>query len=323
MKNRGFSDKKILVLGHSNVDVMAGPVDLSGITAGSQPMEDIVISYGGGALNEAVILKRLGADVQLVSKVGEDEAGEQLLGFLESEGISCESIIKDPTSPTSVNVVLVDEKGERFFLTDPKGANRKMDLGDVVPLLKTETDIVSFGAMFVSPLLDISALTRMFKEIKSHSGRLLAVDMTKPKNGETVRDLRPCLRYVDFIFPNEEESRMLTGKEDIYENALIFAEAGVKCPVIKRGSKGCIIYDNGRFMEIPAYPVKNAKDTTGAGDSFVAGFLYGISKGFSLEECARFGNVTASCVVEGMGATYGVDSVQKPMERFREMGTVL
>ena len=315
------ANKKITVIGHANVDVMACPVDFSKIKAGSQPMEDILVSYGGGGLNEAVILKRLGADVELVSKLADDEAGEQILRFIKSEGISDKGIIMDTsgTGCTSVNVVLVDNGGERYFLTNPGGSNRKMENQDIEPLLDTGSDMVSFAAMFVSPLLDIGALGDIFKVIKARPDRILAVDMTKPKNGETLEDLKECLQYVDYIFPNDEEASMLTGISDVYENARLFADAGVKCVIITRGKNGCLIFKDGKCTEIPPYPVERVVDTTGAGDAFAAGFLYGLSRGLSLEACGRFGNAAASCVVEGLGASYGISAPQEVFKRFEEI----
>lgn len=314
-----MKNKKITVIGHANVDVMACPVDLSKIKAGSQPMKDILVSYGGGGLNEAVILKRLGAEVELVSKLADDEAGEQIMRFIRSEGISDKGIIMDTsgTGRTSVNVVLVDNGGERYFLTNPGGSNRKMEKQDIEPLLDTGSDIVSFAALFVSPLLDTGALGDIFKAIKARPDRILAVDMTKPKNGETLEDLKECLKFVDYIFPNEEEASMLTGISDVYENARLFADAGVKCVIITRGKNGCLIFRDGEYTEVPPCPVENSVDTTGAGDAFAAGFLYGLSRGFSLKECGRFGNAAASCVVEGMGASYGISAPEDVFERFK------
>lgn len=308
--------KKITVIGHANVDVLAFPVDITGLSAGSQPMDDILVSYGGGGLNEAVILKRLGADVELVSKIADDEAGKQIMGFLKTEGISDRGMITGSSMSTSVNVVLVDKNGERYFLTNPGGSNRKMEKKDIEPFLDTGSDIVSFAAMFVSPLLDISSLSEVFRLIKKCPGRILAVDMTKPKRGETLDDLKECLRYVDHIFPNEEEAAMLTGRQDVYENARLFAEAGVRCVIITRGKNGCLMFKDGEYTEIPAYPSEKTVDTTGAGDSFAAGFLYALSKGLSVKECAMFGNAAASCVVEGPGASYGIRSLENVIERF-------
>lgn len=310
---------RITVIGAAIMDVLAVPIDFSNIHIGSQPMEDITMSYGGDALNEAIIMKKLGMEVELISKLGPDQAGNQIIKYIESEGILTEGIKRDSNTPTSINVVLVDDKGERYFLTNPNGSMRKLAEEDIEAYLDTGTDIVSFAGMFVSPLLDIAAMERVFSKIKKRPERILAVDMTKAKNGETLKDIEPLLKYVDFIFPNESEIIMLTGETDKYKNAKLLVEAGAKCAVIKCGKDGCLIYAGNEFIELPAYPVQKLIDSTGAGDAFVAGFLTGLQLGFTLEECGRFANAAASCIVEELGATRGITSLEKPFERYKKM----
>lgn len=312
-------NSKITVIGASVIDILARPVDLSAINIGSQPMEDIVMSFGGDALNEAVILKRLGADVELVSKVGNDSAGKEILDFIVGEGISDKSIIKSINDPTSINIVLVDDKGERYFLTNPSGCLRKLSEADLLPYLGQAGDIVSFASIFVSNELDIEATTRVFKKIKEKNGRILAVDMTKAKHGETLADISPMLKYVDLIFPNEAEIALLTGENDRYKNASYLVEAGVKCAVIKCGQDGCLIYDGREYIEVPAYENAKVVDSTGAGDSFVAGFLYALSCGYELKDCGKLANAVASCTVEAVGASEGISSIAKPYERYLKM----
>lgn len=319
MIENSVTNKKITVIGPAIVDVLAFPVDVFNIQAGSQPMEDIKLSYGGDALNEAVILSRLGANVELISKVGQDQAGEQIFDFLKKEGVSCAQIRRDKNLRTSINVVLVDKDGERYFLTNPKGSMRNLTELDIEAFIDTAADIVSFTGMFVSPLLDVVKMERIFKRIKEKPGRILAVDMTKAKNGENLKDLEKLLKYVDFIFPNETEIEMLTGEEDVRLNAKYLIDAGVKCAVIKCGKKGCIIHTKSKSMKISAYPVSKVVDSTGAGDSFAAGFLYGLLQGFSIDECGILANAVASCTVENLGAIDGVQSIEEPLARYNKM----
>ncbi len=316
-------DKKITVIGPAIIDVLAFPVSLINMEAGSQPMEDIKLSYGGDALNEAVVLSRLGADVELLSKVGQDQASTYVLDFLKREGISCAGIRRDEKTPTSVNIVLVDEHGERFFLTNPRGSMRKLAEEDIDVAIDTAAHIVSFAGIFISPMLDVDSMERIFRRIKEKPGRILAADMTKPKNGETLEDLGRILKYVDFILPNEGEAAMLTGEEDPRRNAQLLVGAGAGCAVIKCGKKGCIIQTKDKCTEIPAFPVAKVADSTGAGDSFVAGFLYGLSRGFSVEQCGSFGNAVASCTVEALGATDGVTSLEEPMARYKRLAELV
>ncbi|MBO7365011.1 MAG: carbohydrate kinase family protein, partial [Lachnospiraceae bacterium] len=260
-----------------------------------------------------------GSDVELVSKTGADRAGDQILEFLRAEGIGHRGVSRDPALSTSVNIVLVDGRGERYFLTSPDGSLRRLEAKDILPFLDTAADIVSFTGVFVSPLLTIPAMTGIFERIRRVPGRILAADMTKAKHGERLQDLEPMLRYVDYIFPNEAEIALLTGEEDPRKNAELLVRAGVRCAVIKRGGKGCLVCDGDTLEEIPAYPVSSAVDSTGAGDAFVAGFLRGLQSGYTARECAVLGNAAASCVVECMGATEGFWSAEKAYKRFEEM----
>lgn len=309
--------KNITVIGNAIIDVLAKPVNAKVFETGSLPVDKIKLTFGGDALNEAIVLTRLGRNVDLISKVGDDEAGSRVLSFLKDTGISVDKIVVEKGLDTSINIVLIDEQGERHFLTNPVGSQRKLSEADIYPFLDSASDIVSFASIFVSPLLDIPAMTRIFKKVKEKPGRILVADLTKAKKGECLEDLAELLPYVDYILPNEEEIALLTGEKDPKINAELLVESGVSCAVIKCGSKGCIIRTREEMYHIPAYPVKNCIDTTGAGDSFAAGFLWALSEGWALIDCACFACAVASCTVECVGSTDGVVSFKTPLDRYR------
>lgn len=312
--------KNLTIIGNSVIDVLAGPVSEKVFQAGSHPMERIKLSFGGDALNEAVILSQLGRKVDLISKIGDDESGARILSFLQKHGISTGNIVVEPQTDTSVNIVLVDEKGERSFLTNPKGSQRRLSYKDVLPRLETAADIISFASIFVSADLDIPAMTALFREIKKKTGRILVADMTKAKNGERLEDLRGFLPYIDYLLPNAAEAALLTGTEDPFASAEQLVKAGVSCAVIKCGAKGCVIKTENEWYQIPAYPVKQCIDTTGAGDCFAAGFLWALSEGMELEACGRFACAAASCAVEYLGATDGGLSSDEVFRRYVSIG---
>lgn len=313
--------KTVTVIGAAIVDVLVGPVNASVFDKGSLAMEMSEMTFGGDALNEAVALSKLEVSVELVSKVGKDETGERVLHFLERSGVDTNRILREEGLTTGMNVVLVDDAGERHFLTNPNSSLRKLTLSDIEPHIEEMADIVCFASIFVSPLLDIKAMETLFRQIKSRPGRILAADMTKAKNGEQLEDIKGLLPQLDYLLANEAEVALLTGRQDAHENAKRLVEAGVPCAVIKLGGRGCLIQTKGMCLEIPAYPVEKVVDTTGAGDCFAAGFLWGLSQGFSLEECGRLACATASCAVECVGATEGIGSmgdVQKRLEYYEK-----
>lgn len=297
----------ITVIGAAIIDVLAAPVGSEVFRTGSQAMKEIRLSYGGDALNEAIVLSRLGKHVQLVGTIGNDTAGDQILRFLWENDISSDSICVRDGLATGINIVLVDAAGERYFLTNPHGSLRHLRLEDILPALPQAAPIVSFASMFVSPLLDIHAMTTLFRHIKS-SGRTLVCDTTKAKNGETLSDLQCLLPYIDVFLTNESEAALLTGEQDPAVNARLLREAGVKTAVVKCGAAGCIAAEENGLYRIPAVPNIRCVDSTGAGDAFAGGFLTALSDGLDTADCARFACATASCAIEQIGASDGVTS---------------
>ena len=307
--------KNISIIGAGVVDVLVGAVDEKIFARSSTPADFVKISFGGDALNEAIVLSRLGKKVQWISKVGDDDAGRRILNYATENGLDTSSVKVEANLETGVNIVLVDGSGERHFLTNPRSSLRKLSAEDILPHVDGMADIVCLASMFVSPLLDIAATEKIFKLIKSKP-RILAFDATRAKNGETLKDLSASLSCADYFFPNEAELATLTGEADVYKNIEALLSFGLKCAVVKRGGRGCVITTKDKRFEIPACRVEKVLDTTGAGDCFAAGFLYALSEGRSLEECGRFACATAACSVEEVGAVTGVTSLEKILRRF-------
>ena len=309
---------EVSVIGAAIIDVLAGPINEKLFQTGSLPVETVRMSFGGDALNEAVVLSQLGTKVELISKVGNDEAGKRVLSFLQEKGVGL-NVSVDDRIETGINIVLIDENRERRFLTNPVGSLRKLSEEDVMARLDNLGNIVCMASIFVSPMLDIPAMERIFKEIKKKEGRILIADMTTAKNGESIEDIKCLLPWIDYIIPNETEAGHLTGETDASLSAKSFLEHGANCVMIKLGARGCLIKNRDEEYVVPAYAKAKAVDTTGAGDSFVAGFTWGLSKGMSVKESVRFGCATASCTVECVGANSAVKSVDVPMQRYLKM----
>ena len=312
-------EKDITVIGAAIIDILTGSVSPEVFKTGSMPVKETRFSFGGDALNEAVVLSRFGKKVELISKVGKDSAGDQVRAYIEKEGMDTVSIIREEGLETSANIVLVDEKGERYFLTNPQGSLRKLALSDIEKHIGDAADIVSFASVFVSPLLGIPELEKVFQAVKSKKGRTLIADMTKAKKGEKLEDLKSLLPYIDYILPNESEIELLTGEKDPEKNAELLIQGGVGCAVIKCGAEGCLIRTKDERYKIPAYPVTKVVDSTGAGDCFAAGFLWALSEGMPLKACGEFACGAASCAVEVMGAAEGIVSIDEPMRRFQKI----
>ena len=294
------------MIGAAILDVPVGPVDRSVFNVGSHPVAAVRLYPGGDALNESIILSRLGHRVHLISRIGADMAGEMILGLCQREGIDTSGIQKVDGIDTGVNVVLVEENGERSFITSVGGSLRKQEPTDVVIPKLPKARILMLASIFTYPAFTADEMVRIFREAKE-AGYLVCADMTKCKNKETLSDIAPALKFVDYIFPNLEEAAMVSGLTDPGEIVKAFLAAGVGTIVLKLGKEGCLI---GTLREntvdtvlVPAVPDAQVVDTTGAGDTFAAAFLSGLLEGKSPKECAAFANRAAAVTISEFGAT--------------------
>ncbi|MEM2567292.1 MAG: carbohydrate kinase family protein, partial [Candidatus Bathyarchaeia archaeon] len=125
-----------------------------------------------------------------------------------------------------------------------------------------------------------------------------------------MKALKPILERSFVFMPNSRELTLLTGVEDYVEGAGKLLELGVKIVAVKLGGKGCYVTDGEESHHAEAFKVRIV-DTTGAGDAFCAGFLYGLSNNKSLKECAKLGNFVASRCITKMGARTGLPRLEE------------
>ena len=136
-----------------------------------------------------------------------------------------------------------------------------------------------------------------------------------------MEDIGPCLPYTDLLFVNDSEAEMLTGSKDLREAARILRQAGATDVVIKVGPKGCILFIGEEEHAVPGYAV-NAKDTTGAGDCFVGGFLAAIQRGHDYWAAAKVANAAGALNVQNVGAATGVRSWEETQAWMRNRDTL-
>lgn len=315
--------EKIVIIGAGILDVLVRPAKEEVFKKGSVPVENIKLSTGGDALNEAVVAARLKntgtetrkeAGIYLVSLVGRDEAGEMVLSRCREEGISTEYIIRDADIETGINVVMVQEDGNRSFFTNPKSSLRGLGIAHIPECFPKDAGILCLASIFVSPLLKAGELAEIFKRAREQ-GMIVCADMTTCKNGEQAEELREAFSYLDYLFANREEAQRITGREGLSEMADVLLACGVKNVLIKCGGGGCYTKNRQGERQFPAVPDTRCIDTTGAGDSFAGGFLCALSEGKSFEECMAWANACGSLATEAVGACTGVQSREQMLER--------
>lgn len=305
-------EPEIVIIGASILDVLAYPADEEVFRTGSSPAEDIRLSVGGDALNEATVLARLGMKVLLETVIGSGKAGKFILDHCRDCGILLPADCVREDFSTGINVVLVSHDGSRHFLTNPHGSLRRLTLQDIHMPFPQSTKIVCFASIFVFPEIGPKELEVIFRTA-GEQGKIVCADMTKRKKNETVEELAEALSYVDYLIPNDEEAMLLTGKNTVEEAAESLRRAGVKTVVVKCGSKGCYVCGREKSFWMPAEKNVKCIDTTGAGDSFMAGFLYALFQEKNLRDCARNGNYFGGKAVAVTGATDWLVSHKKIM----------
>ena len=309
--------KRFSIIGAAHLDALVEGFDESQLRLGSVPVEQIRLGYGGDALNEAVTLARLGGEVELISKVGADSAGDMVLSFCGASGLPTAHIARENNLSTSMNIVLIDHTGERRFITDPKSSLRALQLSDVLPHLDVLAPVVCFASLFVFPRFRADELETLFSAIKK-KGCLLAADMTKRKNGEKLADFARVWPHLDIVFANAEEAGLLCESNEVPAMAQEFREAGVGCILIKTGARGCYVASDAFTGAVPGCVSRVCVDTTGAGDNFAAAFLFARAAGRTVPDCARFANAVASICVEHLGATTHAITLDEALARCRE-----
>ena len=293
--------KRVMVMGAAIVDVLVTPADPRVFEIGSCPADRIMMTTGGDALNEAIVIGHLGVPVHLETIVGDDIPAGVIQARMEQGGLDTSGLRRRKDLNTSVNVVLVQENGERSFLTDPHASQRQLSLGDISTPFPDDVDILSFASIFVFPKMGVEELAAVFRQAKAQ-GITVCADMTKCKKGETAQDMAPAFAYVDYLFGNDAETMMLTRTDSVEQAADQLLAAGAKTVVIKCGAKGCYVCTaEGKFWA-EGQRVETCVDTTGAGDSFVGGFVAGLAQELSLEACVRQANACGAKAVQQVGA---------------------
>lgn len=277
------------------------------------PIEQISLHSGGCAATAAINLAKLGMKSAVIGKVGKDGFGDFLKNYLEASGVSTEGLIVKAGINTSSSVVLSASNGERTFL-HCFGANADFTYEDVNFGIINNSKILFVAGTNLLPKFDGMQCGRVLKEAKE-TGVYTAMDTAWDASGRWMKIVEPCLPHLDLFIPSYDEAKMIAGREEPEEIADVFLSKGVKLAVVKLGKDGCFIKSiAGEKYALPTYSQIKAVDTTGAGDSFAAGFLAGLTMGWDLYKCGKFGNAVGTHCVMEIGASTGIKSMKEILE---------
>ncbi|WP_066172726.1 ribokinase [Bacillus marinisedimentorum] len=279
---------KITVIGSINMDVVTS-TDRFPDQGETVPGTDFATVPGGKGANQAVAAARLGADVHMIGRVGDDVFGQNLREHLLNEGIHVDGVQTAEGCSTGIATILLTEGDNRIVVVP--GANHELTADDAAQYedMMADSDLVMLQLEI--PLDTVISIAAAAKKLGTPV--LLNPAPIQPLPERLLRD-------VTYITPNEHELGVLLGSAgEEYRDGLL------KKLIVTKGAEGVVYFVGSREAAVPGYQVE-AMDTTGAGDTFNGAFAVAVSKGMSVAAACRFGNAAAALSVKKLGAQGGM-----------------
>lgn len=260
---------------------------------------------GGAPANFAFQASALGAHSRIISRVGDDELGRQLLQRLDGAGISAESIQIDPTAPTGTVTVIVDEQGQPRFTIHENVAWDRLETTQEGIRAVAESDAVCFGTLAQRSERSRSAIRSFVSAARSGCLRILDVNLRQhyysPELLSASLELANVLKVNDTELPVMGE--ILGLEADPSSTMLHLADRfALRVIALTRGAHGSLLLRDGRWSDHPGIPT-TVVDTVGAGDAFTAAMAIGLLSGWDLDTINERSNAVASAVAAQAGAT--------------------
>ncbi|MCX7825329.1 MAG: carbohydrate kinase family protein [Verrucomicrobiae bacterium] len=315
----------LIVAGHMVADVIGRPVFLDRpIGHGKLYLSDAIeLHTGGNVCNVGIAAAKLGLRVGALGRIGNDSWRTCVLERLTNAGLDLGGVIVDERGQTSATVVCVDPSGERsFFHTG--GCGNQLTAADIIARLGyiRRARAVALGYFGLMPRLE-SHFGRALRAIRRAAPKTLTVlDCVAGAKG--FGNLAKALPWLDIFVPSLDEARSVSGEEAPEKIIARFRAAGAAGIVgVKLGADGCLLSDGtepAKTIHVPPVRVKKVVDATGAGDSWLAGFITARLRGFALSDAGIFANAVGACCVQAIGASTGIRPFNETLKLARRYG---
>jgi len=288
----------VLVVGELNVDLILNKIEKFPEVGKEVIANEMTLTLGSSSAIFASNISSLGAKTAFIGKIGKDKFGDIVLESLQKNNVDTSLIIIDPQTGTGATVVLsVDE--DRANTTYP-GAMYELTINDISDDSVKKARHLHFSSYFLQPGM-WGNLGLLFKKAKQF-GLTTSFDMQWDPNETWDLDVADVLPYVDVFLPNEEEIKFLSRQKTVGE-AIQTLKQYTNILAVKRGNKGSMVFYQDQLIDLPPFLNTQVVDTTGAGDSFNAGFIYKFINGQNIADCQRFGNLTGAVSTTQAGGT--------------------
>ncbi len=287
----------LVVVGEINPDLVLNSKSLPEFGQIEKYVDDCNLSIGSSSVIFACGAARLGLKVAFIGKVGDDYFGHYMLDAMQNYGMDITGVLISTKIKTGLSVIINNES-DRAILTY-LGAISELKFDEVNLEIINNARHLHLGSYFMLKILrpDIDKLFKIAKE----AGLSTSLDTNFDPLQKWGKELLKTLKSTDMFFPNEREVESIAGVNDL-DSAIMKLSTTVPYLVVKLGPKGAIATYNGEKVTSPALDQK-VIDTIGAGDSFDAGFVFGILKGWNLDKCLRSACICGSLSTRSFGGT--------------------
>jgi len=277
-------------------------IDEARATSIYQDMGPATEMSGGSAANTIVGVANLGARAAYVGKVRDDQIGGMYTHDIRAAGVAFETIPASDGPATGCCYILVTPDGERTMNTY-LGAAQELMPGDIDAAQVAASAMIYLEGYLWDPKSAKDAFVKA-STIAHEAGRQVALTLSDSFCVDRYRgEFLDLMRggTVDLVFANEAELHSLYQTSD-FDTALAQWRSDTKLGVVTRSEKGCVVASKDGVTAVPAFPIDKIVDTTGAGDLFAAGFLFGLVRGAGVEAAGRLGALAAAEVIQHIGA---------------------
>ena len=281
------------------LDTLCAHADAMPPRGGATFMDQSTMTVAGTAGATALDCAILGLSVRVATELGCDPMGDWLISAFQAKGVDTSLVSRNPDVQSPMSMLPIAPDGARAAFFTP-GTSFTFTLDDTAIDAACDARIVHLGGTGLLAAFDGAPSLALLKRAKE-LGRTTVFDLILA-NEDTIKLVQPLLPYIDYFVPSIEEASAMAGGGSPAEVAAWFKAQGVGNAVLTLEGEGVWVDPkDGQAFQLPAHQI-DAIDTTGCGDSFTAGVITGIAKGWDIRQSARFANTVAAHVAQGLGS---------------------
>jgi sugar/nucleoside kinase (ribokinase family) len=308
-----------LVIGDLCMDVFM-QVSEYPVEGGDGSVERIHQHAGGSAANTAIVLANFGGQPVLLTHTGTDNWARQAIPILENAGVNVDRIIQEENEPTGLTFLVVSREAERTMFTY-RGANSCLHPDEISEDLFKNIDMLHISAYACLKPPQSQAVLKAVRMAFQHKVGI-SLDVGVEPAFQSKDALLQMLPYLALMILGETEARTITNQATLEDAIAYLLEAGVQLVGLKLGKDGCRLITKDQDLIIPGYVI-GAVDTTGAGDSFCAGMIHGLTHRWNLGMTGRFANALGALAATRWGAGEKLPSIIELTKFLQERNSIM